>query len=149
MRGILVCYDGSLAGRGTIAAATELLLSRSVVVLNVAPLETVGEAYVPVGDDRPAAHDGLAADALDYAAEGAELARAAGVDARAHADLDAPTWAGVLEVADEIDAPVIILESRAWAGVRALLEGNAAQELTKRAERPVLVIPGPTGTRGA
>jgi hypothetical protein len=44
---------------------------------------------------------------------------------------------------------VIILGSRAWAGLRALLEGNAAHELTKRAERPVLVVPRSTGTKRA
>jgi len=91
VREILVCYDGTLAGRGTIAAATELLPSRSVVVLNVAPLETVGEAYAPVGDDRPATHDGLAAGGLDYAAERAELARAAGVEAQAHTRQESAT----------------------------------------------------------
>ena len=52
-----------------------------------------------------------------------------------------PTWRGVVGVADEIGAAVIVLGSRGLTGVRELLEGSLSHEVAEHARRPVLVVP--------
>jgi hypothetical protein len=46
---VLICYDGSVESRQAIAAAATLLASRRAVVVNVAPLDAVAEAYAAAG----------------------------------------------------------------------------------------------------
>jgi nucleotide-binding universal stress UspA family protein len=79
--------------------------------------------------------------ALERAQEGAQLAKAAGFAADARADLNAPTWRGVVEAADEIDAAAIVLGSRGLTGIRELVEGSLSHELADHAGRPVLIVP--------
>jgi nucleotide-binding universal stress UspA family protein len=138
---ILICYDGSESARNAIAAAGTLLGGRRAVVLDVAPLQEVAEAYSAMGSGA-ASLDRLALDtAAARADEGAELARAAGLRAVGRAELEAPTWLGVVEVADEIGAAAIVIGSRGLGGIRAFLEGSLSHQVATHAGRPVLVVP--------
>jgi nucleotide-binding universal stress UspA family protein len=96
-----------------------------------------------VGSDA-AALDRLMLDAAAARADaGAELARAAGFRASGRAELEALTWLGVSEVADEIDAAAIVIGSRGLSGMRALLEGSVSHQVATHAGRPVLIVPPP------
>jgi nucleotide-binding universal stress UspA family protein len=138
---ILICYDGSEGARNAIAVAGGLLGGRQAVVLDVAPLQEVAEAYAAMGSGV----GGLDRLALDTAAaradEGAELARAAGFRARGRAELESPTWLGVVDVADEIGAAAIVIGSRGLTGIRSFFEGSVSHDVATHAGRPVLVVP--------
>jgi nucleotide-binding universal stress UspA family protein len=121
--------------------AAALLVGRAAVVLNVGSLQLVAGAYAAAGSGAAGLDRRADADALALAEEGADLARAAGFRAEARAGLDSPTWRGVVRVADEIDAAVIVLGSRGLTGVRELLERNLSDQVAGHGRRPVLVVP--------
>jgi len=141
---ILICYDGSESARNAIAAAGSLLGGRRAVVLDVAPVQEVAEAFAAMGSGAAS----LDREALDTAGagadEGAELARAAGFRAVGRTELETSTWLGVVEVADEIGAAAIVIGSRGLTGIRGFLEGGSvSHQVATHAGRPVLVVPPP------
>ncbi len=77
-------------------------------------------------------------------AAGVELAAAAGLDASAHtAKLVTTVWEAVLEVADALDAAVIITGTRSLHGVREIVSNTLSHSLIQHSARPVLAIPMP------
>jgi nucleotide-binding universal stress UspA family protein len=140
---ILICYDGSDEARRAIDVAAELLVERRAVVLYVGPLLMDVEAYAAVGPGATELDNVVLEDALTLAEAGAERARKAGFHAGARADIDAPTWHGVVEVADDIGAAAIVLGSRGLSGVHELLEGSLSHQVAEQAGRPVLIVPPP------
>jgi nucleotide-binding universal stress UspA family protein len=140
---ILICYDDSNGARHAINAAAALLADRRAVVLDVAPPLTVTESYAALGPMTPDYEEVNSEDALSRANVGLELARSAGFAAEARADVAAPTWDGVVEVADEIGAAAIVIGSRGLTGARELLEGSLSHEVAEHAGRPVLIVPPP------
>jgi nucleotide-binding universal stress UspA family protein len=63
--------------------------------------------------------------------------------AEARAEVAAPSGDGVVQVADEIDAAVIVLGSRGLTGAKELLEGSFSHAVASHAGRPVLIVPPP------
>jgi len=49
----------------------------------------------------------------------------------------------VVEVAEEIGAPVIVLGSRGLTGAQELLRGSFSHDVAEHAGRPVLIVPPP------
>ena len=141
---ILICYHGSDGARRAIEVAAELLGHRHAVVLDVAPRLTPAESVVSVTAVPVAPFESLNLDdAVTGAAEGAERARSAGFDAVARGGIAAPRWEGVVEVADEIDAAVIVTGSRGLNGAEEFLEGSFSHDIARHAGRPVLIVPPP------
>jgi nucleotide-binding universal stress UspA family protein len=140
---VLICYDGSDDADRAIDAAADLFGLQRAVVLDIGPPLTVAESFVVMAPLTPgAAFEELNEDdARERARAGAERARRAGFDAEARAVLDAPTWEGIVAVADDIDAAVIVLGSRGLKGARELFEGSVSHEVAEHARRPVLVVP--------
>jgi nucleotide-binding universal stress UspA family protein len=85
--------------------------------------------------------------AREVAGQGAEIARSPGLDAEARTALAAPTWEGIVDVADELDAAVIVIGSRGLSCLKEILEGSLSHELAEHAGRPVLVVPPPHDSR--
>ena len=108
---VLICYDGSDSAKLAIDAAAEILGPRRAVVLDVGPPLTAAESLAVMAPVAPGAafEDLNEDDARQRAQVGADRARRAGFDAEARAGLAAPTWQGIVDVADEIDAAVIVL----------------------------------------
>jgi nucleotide-binding universal stress UspA family protein len=146
---ILICYDGSDHARRAIDAAAELLGPRRAVVLDIGPPLTVSESLAAMAPVAPiAAFEQLNADdALRGADAGAELAREAGFAADAQGEVAAPTWEGIVDAADEIDAAVIVLGSRGLTGARERFEGSVSHQVAEQAGRPVLIVPPANGQR--
>jgi nucleotide-binding universal stress UspA family protein len=142
---ILICYDDSPGARHAIDAAADLLPNRRAVVLDVAPFLTGVESVASLGTLPPDFADLNREDALSRARIGAELARNAGFEAEPRANVAAPTWDGVVEVADEIGAAAIVIGSRGLTGARELFEGSFSHEVAEHAGRPVLIVPPPRG----
>ena len=138
---ILICYDGSDGARRAIDVAGELFPGCHAVVLDVAPLLTAAESVAELSALTPNFGEINQDEALGRAREGATRAREAGLTADARADLSAPTWEGIVDVADEIDAAVIVVGSRGLTGVRELFEGSVSHDVAEHAGRPVLVVP--------
>ena len=144
---LLICYDGSDRARRAIDTAVELLGKRRAVVLDVAPPMTVGEAYDSLAPGPYAFEELNQAEAQRSAEDGAEYARRAGLKAEARGALAAPTWEGIVDVADQIDAAAIVMGTRALTGARELFEGSLSHQVAEHAGRPVLIVPPgrPTG----
>ena len=142
-RPILICYDGSPGAQHAIAVAAALLKGRRAVVLDVGPLDLVAETYAAAGSGAASIGQAVYAGALAQAEAGAELAREAGFDAEPRGGIDAPTWRGIIEVANDIDAAVIVLGSEGRTGLDELLEGSVSHDVAEHAHRPVLVVPPP------
>jgi nucleotide-binding universal stress UspA family protein len=140
---ILICYDDSPGARRAVAEAAVLFGDRHAVVLDVAPPLTRAESYVSMSPMPPDFDEVNAESGLEHARPGAELARQAGLKAEARTEVMAPTWQGVVYVADEIGAAVIVIGSRGLSGISELLKGSLSHEVAEHAGRPVLIVPPP------
>jgi nucleotide-binding universal stress UspA family protein len=140
---ILICYDGSPGARRAITVAADLIPGLRAVVLDVGQVLTVAESYAALGPAIPDLDEYNAERALAQAEAGAEYARRAGFRADARAGVAAPMWAGVVDVANEIYAAVIVVGSRGLRGARERLEGSVSHQIAEHAGRPVLIVPPP------
>jgi nucleotide-binding universal stress UspA family protein len=139
---ILICYDGSDGAGHAIEAAARLLTERRAVVLNVAPFltleESVGTTGAPMGVDFEKLNKEAA---LEQAEAGARIAQEAGFTAEARAEQAAPTWQGVVRVADEIDAAAIVIAGSGLSGLSETIKGKVPRTVAEHAGRPVLLVP--------
>src|SRR5690242_12742643 len=145
---ILICYDGSADSDRAVDAAAALLGPRRAVVVDIGPTLTPAEGIAAISAVVPGtAFEDLNTDsALEKARAGAVRAREAGFDAEPRAELEQPFWEGIVDVANEIDAAVIVLGSRGLMGLREQLSGSVSHEVAEHAGRPVLIVP-PAGSR--
>jgi len=140
-RPILLCYDGSPEAERAVAAAGALLLHGRAVVVDVTPPPTLEEreaAFLDPGRDPVAlrAHDTLGA-----AHRGAQQARVAGFDAVGRVEVASPVWQGIADLADSIDASVIVVGSRGLSTAGELFEGSTSHALAVHSGRPVMIVP--------
>ena len=163
-RPTLLCYDGSDPARRAIEHAGSVLGGGPAVVLTVwesvasgvlrhgvpLPGELGRETTTIATDVVEELDSGTAERAAAAAAEGAELAAAAGFEARPEArralaraaERDAATvWRAILDFADEVDARVVVLGSRGRSGVSSMLLGSVSYGVVHRSRRPLLVVP--------
>lgn len=138
---VVFAYDGSdLAKLAIDEAGRQLGPGRNALVLTVWQPFDVG--FVPAGglqlDAAQIAQVRAAAE--QTAAEGASLAQAAGFTAGTAAVEAAPTWKGIVQVADERDASVIVIGSHGRTGLAGVLIGSVAEAVTAHACRSVLIV---------
>ena len=144
---ILIAYDGSEDARHAIAEAGALLGgSHATVVYVRRPIESVAahlEGH-PVLEDVDAIEEADRDVAERLAAEGAQLARDAGLAAepRVATAIDAVADT-IIAAADETAAAVIVLGSRGRRGLKSLLIGSVSHHVVHHARRPVLILPSP------
>ena len=142
---LLIAYDGSANARAAIDTAAQLQPgTRAVVLYARQPLESV-TAHL---EGHPALEDlrELDATTLDasqrLAAEGAELAQKAGLDAEPRVASTMATAAeAIVEAADDLDAGLIVLGSRGRRGAAAALLGSTSTNVLHHTHRPVVVVP--------
>ncbi|WP_336206282.1 universal stress protein [Nonomuraea sp. LPB2021202275-12-8] len=146
---LLIAYDGSDDAKTAIAFAGSLFQGRPAVVLTVWERLAMTTARASAGlvmtIDNSAVEDEAIGKAMtELAEQGAELARQAGLDATPRCEADSvAVWSTIVDVADEIDATVIVTGTRGMGGVRSLLLGSTSDRVLHHAHRPVLVVPGP------
>lgn len=143
---ILICYDGSDDANRAIEAAAALFGPQRALVLDVAPPMTFAEGMAATSSVVPggAFEDLNAAGALQRAEAGAVQARRSGLHAVARATIAATRWQGIVDVADEIDASVIVIGSRGLGGLREFARGSLSHDVATHARRPVLIVPPAT-----
>ena len=149
---ILICYDGSDDAKAAIKQFGALLPGAAATVLTVWEPFAAAASGSAKGRLSPLAvitnvdeaNDTMRAEAGAVAAEGAQLANEAGLQAEPATDEQGESVAGaILSSADRLDADVIVLGSRGQGGLGSLLLGSVSHRVLQHADRPVLVIPSP------
>jgi nucleotide-binding universal stress UspA family protein len=135
--GIIVGYDGSPHSKAALAAAIEVAKAygdKLIIAFGYDLNEVAGEIQ-----DYAAAVKELADQKLT---EALNSAKDCGTEVEATIVERAPAE-GLVALADERDARVIVIGTRGEGVIRGVLLGSTAHKLLHLAERPVLVIPTP------
>ncbi len=141
---ILLCYDRSDGARRAIECTAALLPGREAIVLHVwSPIALTAFAYA--GMVALPAYDSaeLGRAALTLAEEGAAIASAAGLAARA-ATAESTyegTWHAIIAAAEEHGAGLIAIGARGLSTFRSIVLGSVSHGVVEHAACPVLVIP--------
>ncbi|MBJ7328662.1 MAG: universal stress protein [Solirubrobacteraceae bacterium] len=144
---LLIAYDGSDPARHALERAAALFPGARAVIAAVWEPTPVLSAPGALGTIDPLDIEsqervdkavGVSTERLAEA--GAQLATAAGLVGEAKVIEDAPTWHGIVALADEVDADVVVVGSRGRGGWRSALLGSVSQGVVHHAHRPVLVI---------
>lgn len=147
---ILICYDGSPDAQAATDHAASLMTGAEATVLAIwEPFHdvmlrnsaTIGMGSAPYAGD-PDVDAAAEQAALQSATAGAERARAAGLlarprTARAHGGIAS----GILLVAADVDADLVVLGTRGRGGVKSFLLGSVSHGVIQHADRAVLVVP--------
>ncbi len=143
---VLFCYDGSEGSKTALAAAVEVIKPADAVVLVVwtpaeIQLARAGSFIVAVPNEGEI-DEQEAARALEIAEEGAAAARARGYNASARiAQAKESVAKAIDEVAQEIDAGLVVCGQRGRGAIGSALLGSVSHALAAHAERPVLIAP--------
>jgi nucleotide-binding universal stress UspA family protein len=138
---VLFAYDGSELARLAIEeAGRQLAPGREALIACV--WQPVDVGFVPAGErhfDATEATEVCAA-AEEVAAVGAKLAEQAGFTAQGVAIKAAPTWQGLLELAEERGASLIVLGSHRRTGLAGRVLGSVASAVVTHSEASVMVV---------
>jgi nucleotide-binding universal stress UspA family protein len=151
---ILVAYDGSPQARAALDRAARLFPGRPVVIATVWEPGLAAAVPDPAGIGGPVApvdlaevaevDDLMARRAATIADEGAERARAAGLQSTAVSDEDAGNVADTIAaIADAHDVEVVVVGSRGLSGIKARLLGSTSESVLHHCSRPVLIVREP------
>lgn len=149
---ILIAFDGSDDSQAAVEYAARHLRAEPTVVMTVWEpllLTQIGwaspAAAVPVTAADPDDKYEEEKQAEQLARKGADLALDAGLtDVAVRAERSGgPVWAAIVDVADELNASLIVTGSRGLAGARSVILGSVSTRVLHHAHRPVLVVPPP------
>lgn len=155
-RPIVICYDRSPSARHAFEVASRFISESTVVLLHVwhppghvaADSFGIEERATGPSDERlrQLAEQGAAA----VLADGEALAAEFGVAVTTRSAV-APeeTWQTIIDLADELDACLIVVGTRGSTPAQPGLLGSVSSSLLHHSERPVLVVPDGDGTRVA
>ena len=148
---VLVCYDGSAEARHGLEIALQLLGGTSTLVVLAAwqSLETkLAESgslsgMIAVDDHEDTDHSEQQT-AATLVSEAAIRARTAGREAITRVEeAHGAIWQTIVEIADEIDAVLIVTGTRGRGAWKSALLGSVSHEVLSHAQRPVLIAPRP------
>jgi nucleotide-binding universal stress UspA family protein len=138
---VLFAYDGSeLAELAIEQAGHQLAGGRDALVACVWQTGDVG--FLPTGERHfnAAQATEVRKAAEETAAFGASLAEKAGFSPRSIAIEAAPTWKGLVEVAEEHGASLIVLGSHRRSGLAGRLLGSVAAAVVAHSKSSVLIV---------
>ncbi len=139
---VLFAYDGSeLAQLAIEQAGRQLAPGRDALVVCVWQTGDVG--FVPTKEQhfKASAANEVQKAAEDTAEHGASLAQRAGFKAQSVAIEAAPTWKGIVEVAQERGATLIVLGSHRRSGFVGHLLGSVSAAVVAHTASCVLIVP--------
>jgi nucleotide-binding universal stress UspA family protein len=140
----IFAYDGSeLAAFAIEQAAFQLAPGREAIVVCVWQPADVGFKPVKGRELHAAAANEVEAAAKETAEDGASIARNHGFKATAHTVEAAPTWKGLVEVAEEHKCGLIVIGSHQRHGLLGHLAGSVAAATISHFQSSVLVIHQP------
>jgi nucleotide-binding universal stress UspA family protein len=138
---VLFAYDGSrLAKLAIEQAGRQLAPGRDALIVCVWQTNDVG--FVPTGEQHFDAADATAVRkaAEETAEHGASLAAVAGFRPQSVAIESAPTWKGIVKVAEEREASLIVLGAHRRSGLAGHLLGSVSAAVVAHAAPPVLIV---------
>jgi nucleotide-binding universal stress UspA family protein len=143
---VLFCLDGSDGSRRALIEGGELLRHRSAVVLTawesisteIAATGAVAYTYVPDEDELDSQEEREARAAAESAAR---VAAERGWDVSVRVE-PAPVsaWQTIVDVADELDACVIVCGARGLNAVKRAVLGSVSEAVLHHTRRPTLII---------
>jgi nucleotide-binding universal stress UspA family protein len=140
----IFAYDGSdLAGYAIEQAGIQLAPGREALVVCVWQPADVGFVPVEGHNLHAAAANEVEAAAKETAAHGAEIAAKAGFKAIPLTVEAAPTWKGLVQVAEDHKCGLIVIGSHQRSGLLGHLAGSVAAATVSHFESNVLVIHQP------
>lgn len=140
----IFAYDGSdLAAFAIQQAGRQLAPGREALVVCVWQPADVGFVPTKGRELMAAAANEVEAAAQETAEDGAALAREAGFDAKAMTVEAAPTWKGLVKVAEDHKCGLIVIGSHQRHGLLGHLAGSVAAATVAHFESSVLVIHRP------
>lgn len=142
---VLLAYDGcDLAGFAIEQAGVQLAPGREALAVCVWQPGDVG--FLPVGGRHfnAAQATEVRAAAEETAAHGASLAERAGFRAQSLAVEAAPTWKGIVAVAEDRKASLIVLGSHRRSGLLGHFVGSVAGAVVAHSAASVLVVHRPS-----
>jgi nucleotide-binding universal stress UspA family protein len=148
---VLFCYDGSDGSRAALRAAGELVAHPADAVVLTAWTPAVvnlvrAGSFLTAVPNEGEIDEQEAVLAERIAEEGAAGAREHGYNASARiAQADVSVVATIGEIAQEIDAGLVVCGQRGRGAVRSALLGSVSHGLSAHARRPVLIVPNPAG----
>ena len=145
---VLIAYDGSAHAKAAIERAGAVLQHGPAVVAtawtsfeDAAPAALLAMPGEMVKEGTEALDEAGRETAEGLAAEGAELARAAGFDAEPRAVRSkGPFFAALIRTADELDARAIVAGSRGRSPLAAAVLGSVSTGLLHHTSRPVMIV---------
>ena len=143
---VLFCHDGSEGSRTALGAAVELIKPADAVVLVVwtpaaVQLARAGSFLLAVPNEGEIDGEEAAA-ARQIAEEGAAAARERGYNASARiAQANESVAKTIDEIAQEIDARLIVCGQRGRGAMRSALLGSVSHALAAHTKRPLLIAP--------
>ena len=138
---VLFAYDGSELAQLAIEQASQQLASgRDALILCVWQPADVG--FIPVDERHFDAQNASEVQkaAQQTAAHGASLTERAGFQSESMAVEAAPTWKGIVEVAEEQQASLIVLGSHRRSGLTGHLLGSVAAAVVAHTASSVLIV---------
>lgn len=145
---VLICFDGSASAKRSLAVAAATFDRAPVVLLNVwnPPERVIADAFGVAdqgdGPDYARLEAFIAQRAADVLSAGETLAAELGLEVTARVERNHSTvYQTILDVADEIEAPVIVTGTQGDTVVKDGLLGSVSNALLHHARRPVLVVP--------
>ena len=150
---VLICYDGSTSAHRALSVAASALDGAPMVLLNIwnPPQRVLADSFgVRESEHGPALaqlEDVASRRAAEILAEGEAEAQVRGfaVTTRQEANRSS-VWKTILDVADEVDASLIVAGTRGATAVESGLLGSVSNALVHHAHRPVLLVPTPEPT---
>jgi nucleotide-binding universal stress UspA family protein len=146
---ILLGYDGSPSSDHAIAVTKAAFGSTPVTLLHVwnppfPAADSFGIAAAPAGLSLAELDQYALERAHAVAKQGYELAHQPGSTLEVRVERSGPSlWRTVLDVADELDAELIVVGTRGATAVQSALLGSVSNAIVHHSARPVLVVPGP------
>ncbi|TDD84641.1 universal stress protein [Actinomadura darangshiensis] len=147
---VLIAYDGSDDAQAAVEYVAAHLRAEPTVIMTVWEPLLLQMSWAPLAAAAPVAAEPQPGDQWEeekqaerLAQQGADLAGKGGLtDVSTRAERGGgPVWAAIVDVADELDASLIVTGSRGLAGARSVILGSVSTRVLHHAKRPVLVVP--------
>lgn len=147
---MLIAYDGSDNARRAVEYAGRFLQAERAIVVTAwepmvrqaARMSGLSGVMAPewLPDDQ--VEDIAMLDAKSTNSDGLELAKRVGINADGRcAESHSAIWTTIVDIADEVNADIIVTGTRGRTGLRSLLQSSVAELVLKHSHRPVLIVP--------